>query len=351
MQQQVHQADGASTVFFGETLNKLVIDQMSLFQDTEQVLIVTNQKTYERYYEKLSLLFKRQELFWYICPNSIEAKSFKELLALMTYCGEIHLKKKSFIIAFGTEPVIQLASFFAHLYYKKYPLVAIPTSLEAFHVSINGNAQLTQTGKVMGSVNQTIATIFLDGRFLSINDLATTQRGFATWLQLAVSHNHDLYLQLLKDFNDVKDLQDKSMIPYVSTYVTTVNEVHQQKHVATLLGQDFQRALTTLTDGKNLTTTSDTIIGITLALIASQQRSGCTMALESWLKKMQQLGYQLALPEDWLVTDIVETLHQHSSQFYLVSKDGKLVSETIPLSELLALIIEYQELSKRSFYK
>ena len=200
------------------------------------------------------------------------------------------------------EPVIQLASFFAHLYYKKYPLVAIPTSLEAFHVSISGNAQLTQTGKVMGSVNQTIATIFLDGRFLSINDLATTQRGFATWLQLAVSHNHDLYLQLLKDFNDVKDLQDKSMIPYVSTYVTTVNEVHQQKHVATLLGQDFQRALTTLTDGKNLTTTSDTIIGITLELSYGSATKWMYNGIRELAKKNATARLtELALPEDWLV--------------------------------------------------
>lgn len=97
--------------FFAETLNKLVVDHMPRFKNIEQLLIITNQTTYERYYEKLTLLFKQQELLWYICPNSLEAKSFKELLALMTYCDEVDLNEQSLIVAIGTEPVIQLGNF------------------------------------------------------------------------------------------------------------------------------------------------------------------------------------------------------------------------------------------------
>lgn len=351
MQQQIHQVDGVSTIFFAETLNKLVVDYMPRFKNIEQLLIITNQTTYERYYEKLTLLFKQQELLWYICPNSLEAKSFKELLALMTYCDEVDLNEQSLIVAIGNEPVIQLGNFFAHLYFKKYPLVAIPTSLEALSGSISGEAYLTQDGKVTGLVNQTISTIFLDGRLLSIDDLEEAQRGFASWLQVAISHNKALYAQLLKGFNDSKDLQENSMIPYLSTYLATVNELHQKKASMKLLGLDFQKALTTFNGEKRLTTNSDTIIGITLGFIASQQRNGFSAELEIWLKQIQCLGYQLDLPENWFVTDIVENLHQHSAQFYVLSKDGKLTREEFQKSELLTIIMKYQELSKRSFYR
>lgn len=118
-----------------------------------------------------------------------------------------------------------------------------------------------------------------------------------------------------------------------------------------LLGLDFQKALTTFNGEKRLTTNSDTIIGITLGFIASQQRNGFSAELEIWLKQIQCLGYQLDLPENWFVTDIVENLHQHSAQFYVLSKDGKLTREEFQKSELLTIIMKYQELSKRSFYR
>lgn len=103
--------------YFAAPISKLVAENKFLLQETNKYLIITNQTSYDRYYEKLRLAIGNEfNQFWYVCPNGQQSANLAEFSSVLAYCEEMELRSSISVIAFGDEGVSRLAGFFASLY-------------------------------------------------------------------------------------------------------------------------------------------------------------------------------------------------------------------------------------------
>ena len=71
-------------ILYGETLNAVLRTQEI---SNDQVIILTNQRYYDRFSEKLTRLFLPKEVSWYICTNQMYCNNFTEFQAFMSFLG------------------------------------------------------------------------------------------------------------------------------------------------------------------------------------------------------------------------------------------------------------------------
>ncbi|MBM9833665.1 hypothetical protein IAG15_21250, partial [Enterococcus faecalis] len=100
------------------------------------VIILTNQRYYDRFSEKLTRLFLPREVNWYICTNQMYCNNFSEFKAAMDFFGRFSKQEPLLIVGFGNEGVLALSSFIHATSVLTTQLWLIPVSLRALAKSV-----------------------------------------------------------------------------------------------------------------------------------------------------------------------------------------------------------------------
>lgn len=340
--------------YFAAPISKLVAENKFLFQETNKYLIITNQTSYDRYYEKLRLAIGNEfNQFWYVCPNGQQSANLAEFSSVLAYCEEMELTSSISVIAFGDEGVSRLAGFFASLYLGGVSLIDIPTTLMGLEISLLHQVALNhQRNLDILATQQTVSAIFFEARFLQDNQLSELQEGFSCWLQLAVTLDSVFYDLLKEQFPTRKELEIKSVVPYVTSYLNLIETSNKAKSdgLARYFGSEFQLAITLNSTEESMSSNS-LAIGLSFSLLISAKYMGASLDLDGWFKWLADLNYDLNLPESWFITDLLAKLTQNDlgkKKILMVLLDsfGKLKQVAVPVLTVAEAIEEYQLIKK-----
>ena len=340
--------------YFAAPISKLVAENKFLFQETNKYLIITNQTSYDRYYEKLRLAIGNEfNQFWYVCPNGQQSANLAEFSSVLAYCEEMELRSSISVIAFGDEGVSRLAGFFASLYLGGVSLIDIPTTLMGLEISLLHQVALNhQRNLDILATQQTVSAIFFEARFLQDNQLSELQEGFSCWLQLAVTLDSVFYDLLKEQFPTRKELEIKSVVPYVTSYLNLIETSNKVKSdgLARYFGSEFHLAITLNSTEESMSSNS-LAIGLSFSLLISAKYMGASLDLDGWFKWLADLNYDLNLPKSWFITDLLAKLTQNdlgkkTILMVLLDSFGKLKQVAVPVLTVAEAIEEYQLIKK-----
>ena len=82
MQMTYQQAGLATTITYGEILTSSI--QPAMYQD-KAVIVITNQRYYDHFFEKIQGVFAETTVDWYICRNQLYANTLDEWMGLFQF--------------------------------------------------------------------------------------------------------------------------------------------------------------------------------------------------------------------------------------------------------------------------
>ncbi len=148
--------------------------------EPQQVIILTNQRYYDRFSEKVTRLFLPREVNWYICTNQMYCNNFSEFKAAMDFFGRFSKQESLLIVGFGNEGVLALSSFIHATSVLTTKLWLIPVSLRALAKSVKETAIVVKKPDIPMLENpntpqfvifdQTIAEKQIDGKLVDFFD-------------------------------------------------------------------------------------------------------------------------------------------------------------------------------------
>ncbi|MGX7419239.1 hypothetical protein ACWOFR_10620 [Carnobacterium gallinarum] len=338
-------------LYFGAPLTQLIENQHELFKQTSHFLIIVNQTNYDSYYEKIQLLLRKQrQQYWYVCPNNSQSSNLAEFERVLSYSIEMELDTQVCVIAFGDAGVIQLSGFFSSVYLGGVTLLELPTTLMSLEQTLGGRAGLNHSlSRNVVSVVKHSRGIFLESRFLRENTLSEIRIGFSRWVRLALGLDLPFYHNLMQEFGTEKQLQEKSLIPYLTSYFALHQlENESGNELSKKFGTEFQQACNSFSeDSRNSSENDVFLISLGFSLFVSVRLMSGVFDLDSWFSWLDRLGYSFILPESWLTSELVERLLKSGGDkknFLLIvrTSNEELNKVEITLADLVMYVEDYR---------
>lgn len=346
MEVKLIQDDQIRPIYFGAPLTQLVAEKRELFETSPAFLIVSNQTTYDAYYEKLQMLLGKQRTqYWYVCPNRIAEGELDEFQQLLAYAIEMELDQEVCVVAFGDAGVIQVSGFFASVYFGGVSLLELPTSLSSLGQALSSFSALSYADfRSIVRVIKPTKGVFLGSRFLQEQTLAEARLGFAHWICLAMALDEVFYNHLKRQFQRAEDFKKHSLIPYVSSYLKLLQLSYQKEQAfVSRFGKELFVVFATIPIEDSLIKESMLVLSLGFSLFISIEKGFLAMDLQNWFAWLADLGYSLEIPDEWLIANLVEKLAKQQSSIICLTETGELMDVPMALSEWLFYMESYLE--------
>ena len=203
-------------ISYGETLASVMREQSI---EPQQVIILTNQRYYDRFSEKLTRLFLPREVNWYICTNQMYCNNFSEFKAAMDFFGRFSKQEPLLIVGFGNEGVLALSSFIHATSVLTTQLWLIPVSLRALAKSVKETAIVVKKPDIPMLENpntpefviydQTIAEKQIDGKLVD----------FLTLIRCGVLADSEFLKELYRTYPSHQALMRHSLAAYTDRLI------------------------------------------------------------------------------------------------------------------------------------
>lgn len=129
-----------STITYGETFASQLKETAIEF---EHIFLVTNQRYYDLFADKLVQLFEnQQEIDWYICKNDVHCNNLNELENLLAFLAEFDQQKEYLFLGIGNEGVVQLTNFLHQSSVLNATCWLLPLSIQSLSKSLIVEAQI-----------------------------------------------------------------------------------------------------------------------------------------------------------------------------------------------------------------
>jgi len=292
-------------ISYGETLASVMKEQSI---EPQQVIILTNQRYYDRFSEKVTRLFLPREVNWYICTNQMYCNNFSEFKAAMDFFGRFSKQESLLIVGFGNEGVLALSSFIHATSVLTTKLWLIPVSLRALAKSVKETAIVVEKPDIPMFENpntpqfvifdQTIAEKQIDGKLVD----------FLTLIQL---------------------------------YQQSGGELEE-------FGQLFADAAYRTENGHLLSDAMKLFFGFLFHFIWTVQQQQLTVDLPVFCQWLTRLGFPIELPESFSLSEyfshVLELQHKEKKLLFL-AKVGTIGGRTkIEEKDLVQTMETYQRL-------
>ena len=144
------QKDTQAFVTFGEPLNKAIPAD---FGKGRHVIILTNQKYYDRSFEKITQLFQQSlDIDWYICRNQLYSNNMQEFQEILAFLERFPRNQKYLFCSYGNEGVTALTGFLEKT-------SVLSSEFCCFSVSLRSLAQaLVSRRELLGGNGQAVLT-------------------------------------------------------------------------------------------------------------------------------------------------------------------------------------------------
>lgn len=331
-----------SRVIYGETVASFL---KSKGLEERHVLLITNQRYYDLFSDKLIQLFNdRQNLDWYICKNDAHCNNFAELEAFLSFVGAFSVQEEYLLIGLGNEGVMNLAAFIDHVTILDTQLWLLPLSLQSLSESLVGKGSIELKHKSALSVDSLAEWIIYDQTMIR-KEGDRQLIDFLVFIQCGLVCSHEFLRNLYKNFTERSRLDQQSfnglMEPLLGYY-------QKEEENIRAFGNLFEQAFYEVDGGHLLSASMKSLLGSLLQLLWSQQKNGFSFHMKNFLIWLIRLGYPIEFPQQIFVSDYVQELLNGAEEYgtALVLEDiGVLgAAECFDAEELLQTVEEYKKM-------
>ncbi|MBO0468221.1 hypothetical protein JZO73_11845 [Enterococcus plantarum] len=333
-----------TTIIYGETFASHI---KSASFDSKHLFLITNQRYYDLFSEKLIQLFDdKQELDWYICKNDSHCNNMKELESLLAFLSNFDQQQEFLFLGVGNEGVVQLTHFLHETSVLTSDCWLLPLSIESLSKSLIAEAQIELKNhpvlysKVLAEkiiYDHTLTTGQGDGKLVD----------FVVFIRCGLVCSHDFLRMLFKNYSDETRLNQQSfngmldeMIGYYEKEGQTIDR----------FGQLFEQGFLETENGHLLSSHMKRFLGCLLQLLWSQDVSQFSFHYKNFMIWLIRLGFPVDFPEQILVSDYVEGVLKYvncGETAALLKEIGQLDSMQQPKTdELLKTVEQYKNILK-----
>lgn len=329
---------------YGETLNQGIPKDFAV---DRHVIIITNQKYYDRSFEKISQLFDQAlDVDWYICRNQMYCNNLSELAELLDFLEHFPRDRKYLLISFGNEGVTELTGFIQKTTVLDSRFCCLPVSIRSLAKGLTDNCQLV--GKELRpllSVANLPQDIFYD-------QTITEEQGdgklvdFLILLRAGLVSDDGFLRDLYRGFTTRQNIFSRSFV----TYIQQLASFYQEKQVEIeCYGKLFELAFYELPNGHLLSANMKRMLGILFHLLWNDQKQPLNLDLPKFFRWLATLGFPITLPKQLSMTEYslqVMKLMKDLPPLDLYQKIGIKQAVLYPNSEeLVHMTTVYQQLT------
>lgn len=321
MQLTYQRQELTTQITYGQPLTKSIGE---VLPTARHVIILTNQRYYDQFFEKVQRAFSPNNIDWYICRNQLYCNHLEELTELLQYLSRFSRTNEYLFIAFGNEGVIKLTGFLQRtsLFAAKYWVVA--TSLRSFFSALSEDCTICKEpyNDLLHQKNlpehlfldQSIVQKQVDGKLVDLQLL----------IKIGLVSDYSFLQELFKSFPTIKQLQRTSFAAFVEE---AVQLYQQHAPIIASYGTIFEKAFYLTENGHLLSAHMKQFLGLLLQLFWNLELNESNFQIKNFMLWLKKLGYPLELPAPLLVGEYLEqvlTLQEEDRMFVLrdIGKTG-----------------------------
>lgn len=342
MQLDYSKKENTAQIIYGETLSSSI--NAELFKN-KHIIILTNQRYYDRFFEKIHRVFAPQTIDWYICSNLLYGNHLQEFMDVLHFLGKFSPTKEFLFVAFGSEGVIQLTSFLQKTTVLSGTFWVLPTSLQAYAAALVEERYIYKrpTEILLKELNLP-EKIFLDQTIIagqSEGKLVDLQ----VFIRTGLVCSYPFLRKIFKSFSTKKQLQATSFMAFVEEltdfYRASSKEIEGY-------GKVFEEAFYLTENGHMLSENMKRFLGMLLHLVWNLQIIESTFHIKNFLIWLKYLGFPVYFPEQISKAEYLENvliLQNKYPDLVILSEIGTIGStQRISEKELLQAMETYQRI-------
>ncbi|MHC5267559.1 hypothetical protein ACYSNO_00025 [Enterococcus sp. LJL98] len=298
------QATLESSITYGEILTTSI--QPTMYQG-KHVIILTNQRYYDRFFEKIQGVFSSVAMDWYVCRNQLYANTLEEWMSLLAYLEQFSRKKAYLLVAIGNAGVVELAGFLQKVSLLDSTFWAIPVSFQSYTQSLVPEKTIYRqpSRPILRQINLP-EKIFLDQTMLGpkregrLIDLQV-------FIRTAVVCDYQLLRRLFKEYPNQKQLQATNFTALIEELTS-----YYQMSVKTIesYGKVFEEAFYLTEGGHHLSENMKRFLGFLMHFIWNAFEETWTFNLENFLLWLNHLGFPIFFPEQISMAEYFQNVLQ-----------------------------------------
>lgn len=344
MQINYQKAQQKTKITYGETLSASI--GASQFAE-KHLIILTNQRYYEHFFEKMPALFKKNQMDWYICRNSLYANTLEEWMSLLRFLEPFPKSKEYLFIALGNAGVVELTGFLQQVSILSGEFWVIPVSFQSYAQALIPQVTIQQKSSrpVLKQrnlpqeiyVDQTMMTFQNEGKLVDL----------WVFIQTALLCDYALLQRLYQEFATPKQCQTNSLAAFIED-LTQAYQAHALEIQA--YGKIFEEAFYFTQNGHLLSENMKRLLGFLLHLSWNAVVQEFPFHFENFYRWLTYLGFPLAIPEQIFMAEYLENvlnLLEEKRDLPIITKIGMLGDKsTVKAADLIEAYETYQRLAQ-----
>lgn len=294
-----------SRVIYGETLAS-IISRESVSE--KHIIVVTNQRYYDLFLEKITGLFPATiAMDWYICNNSPQCNTLEELTLLIDFTTRFSKTEEYLFIGLGNEGVMDLIGFYQGTTVLTSELWQLPVSIRSLARVLRKEAFILKKNHQVVLSKNNLPTMVLFDQTLSNKQTTGKMIDFLIFVVCGLVCDYTFLRDLYRNYDTPKKLLTQPfnalIEPMLHFYQTRGTEIEE-------FGRLFEEAFYLTENGHLLSSSMKRFLGVLLHLLWSNTVEPLDFHIKNFFIWFARLGYPLDFPEQILVTDYVEACIQ-----------------------------------------
>lgn len=319
MQLTYQRQDLTTQITYGELLKNSVSE---ILTKNKHVIILTNQRYYDQFFQKIQQTFPHNAIDWYISRNQLYCNHLEEMTEFLQFLGKFSLAEEYLFVAFGNEGVVQLTGFLQKTVLFSGEFWVIPTSLRSFFSALSEKRvicrepynNLLQQNNLPEHIflDQSIVYKQADGKLVDLQ----------MFIQAALVSDYSFLQLLFKSFPTKKQLQTTSFIAFIKEAV----QLYESHALAiTSYGSIFEKAFYLTENGHVLSSYMKRFLGMLLQLFWNLEIIDSSFQIGNFMRWLKVLGYPIEFPEQLLIGEYLENVLalQGENKLVALSEIGK----------------------------
>lgn len=330
-------------VFLGEEVLKEISPFLAThYKNLTRIMIITDETVAGIHLHKLQAYLKKWNPVVYTAPSGEKAKTFEVYYDALTTALKSRLDRKSVILSFGGGAVGDLTGFVAASFMRGIPFIQIPTTILSHDSAVGGKVAINHPlGKNMIGAFYQPEAVFYDIGLLKTLPIHEIRSGFAEVIKHGLIADPVFFDWLKENVKDLHSLSTEQLIYSLSKGINIKNHFvsHDEKEQGIRAYLNFGHTLGHAIEAEmgygNFTHGEAVLIGMVFALKLSKELLGLAFNLEEFIKWVEDLGYDTAIPANLPYGALIDKMKQDKKsvgetiRFVLLEQVGKPVLQEI----------------------
>ncbi len=342
MQLNYQKNNATTAIVYGEILSSSIHPEMFA---NKHIIVLTNQRYYDHFFEKIQHIFSPQTIDWYVCSNLIYGNHVRELMDILDFLGQFFPNEEYLFVAFGNEGVIQLTGFIQKTTILSGDFWVLPTTLRSFVAALFEERFICKQSMEMLLIEKNLPEkIFLDQTIVAgQNDGKLVD--LQAFIRVGLVYNYAFLQTLFKNFPNRKQVQSTSFIAFVSQVIESYQQASKEIEG---FGKIFEEAFYHTENGHLLSENMKRFLGMVLHLFWNLEIIETTFRIKNFMIWLKHLGFPIVFPEQISVAEYLQNvlhLQKKYPQLVVLSEIGTIGREqSITENQLIQSMEHYQKM-------